>query len=75
MYGFIVKVSHVYLVLVIQSKVSKILVSICLNTTILSTIFFSKDVHITNNAVQKTAPNYDPDKGKKEFSPSQIYLP
>ena len=23
------------------------------------------DVHITNNAVQKTAPNYDPDKGYK----------
>jgi tubulin polyglutamylase TTLL9 len=26
---------------------------------------FFKDVHITNNAIQKQAPNYDPDKGAK----------
>jgi tubulin polyglutamylase TTLL9 len=26
---------------------------------------FSTDIHITNNAVQKQAPGYDPDKGAK----------
>ena len=24
-----------------------------------------KDVHLTNNAIQKQAPNYDPEKGAK----------
>ena len=66
-YGFIVKLLHVYPVRDIQSIVLKTLVSHFFEQNRRISNNLHSDVHITNNAVQKTAPNYDPEKGTNFF--------
>ena len=36
-----------------------------MHVDIVLTLIWSTDVHLTNVAVQKTAPDYDPEKGSK----------